>query len=75
MSRDELVTFINHSRTMRTSPPTFTKQLRQDEEIAEDVAASDAKPKTAKRKVVDPNAILKELLERAAIKKDNQTKS
>lgn len=71
MNREELTKFVNHLRTLRTSPPTFTKQLRDDEEV-EDVA-SDAKPKkTAKaKKVIDPNAFLAELQARAANAKSN----
>jgi hypothetical protein len=71
MSREELTKFINHIRTLRTSPPTFTKQLRDDEEIAEETAeASEKKVKKTKApKTVDANAFLASLTARAALPK------
>jgi hypothetical protein len=67
MSREELTKFVSHLRTLRTSPPTFTKQLREDEEIADAVAASDsAKPKKSKTpKVLNADKFLADLEARA----------
>lgn len=57
---------------MRTSPPTFTKQLRADSEISEENEAAEKKPRApSKRKPVDANSVLNELLARAKNTQDN----
>ena len=71
MSREELTKFINHVRTLRTSPPTFNKQLRDDEEVAEANATAEAaspkKPRVPRK--VDANAFLASLQAAAAQQK------
>lgn len=64
MTREEVIQFTNHIRTLRTSPPTFAKQLRADEEIAEETEQAEKKPK-ATRKKLDPGQLLKDLTARA----------
>ena len=64
MSREELTKFVNHIRTLRTSPPTFAKQLREDEEIQDELPEKkEKKPKVTK--VVDANDFLAKLTAKA----------
>lgn len=74
MSRAEVTAFTAHLRTLRTSPPTMGKQLRDDEEITDEdrkeAGATKAKKAPAK---ADPNKILAELIARAENAKKNAT--
>lgn len=72
MSREEVVAFSQHLRTLRSSPPTFTKQLRDDEEIAEDSSESEQQKSKSKKPKADPSKLLTDLLERAKISQQNQ---
>jgi hypothetical protein len=71
MTREEATAFSNHVRTMRTSPPTFTKQLRDDAEVEAEVEANGGEPKKAKtpksttKKPIDASAFLASLKARA----------
>lgn len=69
MTRDELTKFVNHLRTLRTSPPTFAKQLREDEEIADETLSEKPKKPTATRaKALNVDNFLASLEARAASK-------
>jgi len=51
MSPDQLREYVTHTRTLRTSPPAFSKQLRS--EVKEPV---DAETQAKKKKSIDQMA-------------------
>ena len=65
MTREELLTECQRIRTLRTSPPTLSRQLNEDEEIADVVEAqSNKSPK--KPRVVKPSIDINVLIAAAA---------
>src|SRR6478736_10494186 len=73
MSREQLTQALNHIRMLRTSPPTFAKQLRDDSEMAEANAAAPAKPKVQRaKKEVNIDQVMKDLEARLQVKSINE---
>jgi hypothetical protein len=62
MSREEVMAYTQHTRLLRTSPPTMAKQLAADPEIEVD---EDAPKRKTPKKVLNTDDFLARLQARA----------